>query len=152
MSGVESAFRRLVIPEPNSGCWLWLGTSRANGYGQFRREYAHRAAYRIFRCEPGRKYVLHRCDVRCCVNPDHLFLGTHADNMRDMAQKGRAPGNRKTPGHLRPRARLSPEDVATIRASDAGTVELARRYGVHRQTILRIRGGRRGRGSLYPPR
>src|SRR5581483_7763575 len=84
------------MPEPNTGCHLWLGTLCGQGYG---RVYfkgrggfpVHRARYE---CEHGpfdkSLKVCHTCDVRCCVNPDHLFLGTQKDNLQDMFRKGRA--------------------------------------------------------------
>lgn len=95
--GAVARFEAKYIPEPNSGCWLWLGPvkiGRRQGYGQFTLEGktvgAHRAAWRLFRGTiPDGLFVCHKCDVRTCVNPDHLFLGTHVDNMVDMESKGR---------------------------------------------------------------
>ena len=92
---------RHCTPEPNSGCWLWLGaTVQSRGgalYGVIggkvprRREFAHRAAWEEWRepIPPGHK-VCHRCDNSLCINPDHLFVGTQRDNIRDMHAKGRA--------------------------------------------------------------
>lgn len=82
-----------MIPEPNTGCWLWTGTSR-NGYGRFiwdgNAYTAHRVAYQILKGPvPPHLMVLHRCDTPACINPDHLFLGTQSDNMRDASRKGR---------------------------------------------------------------
>lgn len=82
--------------------------------------------------------VLHRCDVRCCVNPAHLFLGTDADNMRDMAAKGRGYVTR---GEDHAMAKLTSEAVGEIRASKQTSAELARRYGVSHKTIRLVRGG-----------
>lgn len=87
--------------EPTSGCWIWLAATNKKGYGliQIERRFtrAHRVSWRIFRgAIPTGLAVLHRCDVRSCVNPSHLFLGTTADNNRDMVQKGRHGNSQKT--------------------------------------------------------
>lgn len=76
------------------GCWRWRAGKTIWGYGQFwidGKEFpAHRVAYYIFKKEnPRGLFVLHRCDVRDCVNPDHLFLGTQKDNILDCHRKGR---------------------------------------------------------------
>lgn len=88
------------MPEPNSGCWLWVGTT-VTGYGQLtfgrKRWLAHRLAWEAFRgAVPGDLCVLHRCDVPACVNPDHLWTGTRLDNNRDMTAKGRHYQQHKT--------------------------------------------------------
>lgn len=130
-------------------CWLWTGAPFANGYGGFRlggragrTAYAHRLAWELTNGPiPDGVEVCHSCDVRACVNPAHLFLGTHAENMRDMADKGRS----NTPnanGEAHPRARLNATDVAAIRARyAAGGVlqrELATEYGVAQVHISRV--------------
>lgn len=85
-----------------NGCWPWLAAKTKDGYGQFnvggRMQYAHRVSYGMFVGPIGEYHVLHRCDNPSCVRPDHLFLGTHDDNMKDMAAKdrsGRAGGRPK---------------------------------------------------------
>jgi hypothetical protein len=85
------------IPEPNSGCWLWLGAKHQKfGYGKIgydNRKYqaAHRASYSVFNGEiPDGMLVRHKCDNPYCVNPDHLEVGTDADNMADMVRRGRS--------------------------------------------------------------
>lgn len=86
-------FMEQVQPEPNTGCWLHDGPN-SRGYSYVtvgeQRLRAHRLAWVLFRGPiPDRLLVCHRCDTPCCVNPDHLFLGTHADNNHDRDAKGR---------------------------------------------------------------
>lgn len=76
------------------GCWIWQSTIAWRGYGLYsmnrKRLAAHRASWIIHKGEiPDGLFVLHKCDVRTCVNPDHLFLGTQKDNMQDCIKKGR---------------------------------------------------------------
>ncbi len=79
----------------NSQCWLWLGSKRgSNNYGQFwangKNLFAHRVGYELFvGTVPSGKMVLHKCDTPLCVNPSHLKLGTHIENMEDRNTKGR---------------------------------------------------------------
>lgn len=75
-------------------CWIWTGSTNPDGYGRFKvngkLEQAHRFSFNFHFDKPeDNKHVLHKCDVRCCVNPDHLFLGSHSDNMKDMYKKER---------------------------------------------------------------
>ncbi len=94
-------------PEARTGlgpCWLWRGVLKPNGYGNFGRArsdtvYAHRFSFELTRSRiPAGLCVLHRCDVRSCVRPDHLFLGTQRDNAEDRDAKGRLV-TPFTPGH-----------------------------------------------------
>jgi hypothetical protein len=74
-------------------CWEWKGKPKDTGYGTFLNGYAHRYAYEIVNGPiPAGMCVLHRCDNRICVRPDHLFLGTKEDNTADMWSKGRQSG------------------------------------------------------------
>lgn len=91
--------KQYIEYDTNGGCWLWAGSIHESGYGLIgvnnRSRRVHREMWRIFRgpIPRGSGYhgtcVLHRCDIPACCNPDHLFLGTQADNMRDMRAKGR---------------------------------------------------------------
>ena len=101
MATVLERFEQKVSPEPNTGCRLGTASGNQKGYGHIningKLTRAHRAAYELYIGPiPDGLHVLHTCDVRACVNPDHLFLGTHADNMRDCAEKGRNVQQKKT--------------------------------------------------------
>lgn len=142
-------FQAKIGPLQADGCRLWTAAGRGHGYGMFnvrgRVMGAHRVAYQIaYGAPPEGLCVCHRCDTRACVNPEHLFLGTQADNMADMVAKGRRA--------IPPRgvevavARLNDQQVREIRkASGIGPRALGRRYGVSHTTIMDIRAGRRWR-------
>lgn len=148
-------FESKFIPEPNSGCWLWLGAiDKLSGYGFFsvyktpfhtkksHMERAHIASYRIFKGDPGLLNVLHTCDMRWCVNPDHLFLGTHQDNTDDMIRKGRLVKNF---GETHPRHTLTAPQVLAIRADDRPTRFIAAQYQINPVTVRKIK-----RRALWP--
>lgn len=129
-------FNKRVMPEPMSGCWLWIGVLHDTGYGRMLfhgvMDYAHRWAYRIHKGEIGDNFVLHNCDNKLCVNPDHLFLGTHQDNVQDMYRKGRG---------LKTRVRLNQSVADQIRIlllGGSNKSELALRFNVSKTTITRI--------------
>lgn len=134
--------------EDSNGCWLWQGAINYAGYGKFetgdrckgtrRSHRAHRFAYELFvGAIPGDLIVCHRCDVRACVNPKHLFLGTDEVNSHDAVAKGRS--------RFANAAKLTAEQVTVIRASSDTDRTLGARFGVSRQAIGKIRRGQRWR-------
>lgn len=142
----ESRFLAKIDKTP--GCWHWAAGKDGIGYGRHARYLgetrAHRLSYRLFKGEiPSGLKVLHTCDVRHCVNPNHLWLGTQADNVADMIQKGRSRhGDLR--GEKNGQARLTPERVAQIRKlRDVGYTytQLAEEFGVSRMTANRAARG-----------
>lgn len=124
-------------------CWLWQATKR-NGYGAIKVSgqmvQAHRVAL-MMATGPFADdlYVCHRCDNKLCVNPAHLFLGSHEDNMRDMRHKRRAVS-----GERHSNTTLTEAQVLEIRSAPP-TIrhdDLARQYGVASGTISKIRNGK----------
>lgn len=92
---VEQRFEASYIPEPMSGCWLWVGNLHpVSGHGRIgvngKSEYAHRVSYVINGKIIDDEVVRHTCDVAYCVNPDHLVTGSRTDNMDDMYRRGRS--------------------------------------------------------------
>jgi len=127
-------------------CWLWTAYINERGYGKFMTQgrclRAHRFSYSLHNglIPPG-LCVLHKCDVRNCVNPDHLFLGTNADNSRDMISKGRArPPDLR--GEKHPASKLTKEQVIEIRniynLGNITQVSLGKQFGVSNCTIFDI--------------
>ena len=127
-----------------AGCWEWSASRHRQGYGRIRlgkKEgktlQAHRVSYELFIGEiPNGKLVCHKCDNPACVNPDHLFLGTHKDNMEDKYSKGRQGILPK--GELCRNSRFKNEDVLFIRDSPLSVKELAVLYNTTTRYIYRI--------------
>ena len=125
-------------------CWVWDRYVDACGYGRLApvqgEVLAHRVAWLVF-CGPIPKgmHVLHKCDTPACVNPAHLWLGSHQDNMADRGSKGRARGG-SSPGVCSPVSKLTLADVRRIREG-GDAVLLAKAYGVHKATIRRVMRG-----------
>ncbi len=133
------------IPEPNCGCLLWEGCVNEHGYGtatvEGRQRRAHRISYALHRgTVPAGLHVLHKCDVPSCVNPDHLFLGTHLDNMADRGRKGRAA---RQVGEGHGRSKLTADQVKAIFRSGGPAAAVGRAHGVSKETVKDIRHGRR---------
>jgi hypothetical protein len=137
----EQVLARKVVDE--RGCWLYQGTLSVYGYGIYglRARLVHRLAWSLTHgpIPPG-MWVLHRCDVRRCFNPDHLYLGNHADNTRDMVERGRA-----AKGEANSKAKFTAEQVMRIRALRASGVsyhQLSRDFRVSRPALKAICTGK----------
>lgn len=137
-----------------SGCWEWTASRFRNGYGRFRldgrTQSAHRVAYELAVGQiPDGMLICHRCDNRVCVNPEHLFIGTHADNAQDMIQKGRHwivtdPG-RRAAGGLAHKARLSAaqvEEIFALSARGLAQRAIAKVVGTNQGHVSRILAGK----------
>lgn len=144
--------------DTSGDCWKWTASCNRKGYGQFRYDgrwkRAHRFSWELHNgaAIPVGLFVCHHCDNPACVRPDHLFLGTHEDNMRDMVEKGHGSGGRgpRTGERLAssPRGerhgahKLMAKDVSRIRQMYAmggwTQAALGRHFGVHTAQIGRI--------------
>lgn len=154
-----------VLPE--SGCWIWMASLGTSGYGQVYNgkrspagnkmpEGAHRVSFsEAFGPIPDGLSVLHRCDVRCCVNPNHLFTGTQKQNLRDMRRKGRGPL-----GESHGRSKLTEDQVIRIlemcRKGET-YAKVSKIFKVCPQTIANIHQGKnwkvaqQQRDGILPP-
>lgn len=138
--------RSKISIDDHTGCWNWTGSIFRSGYGQVshngRPRRAHRVSYEIH-CGPipdgSDSCVLHRCDNRACINPEHLFLGSRADNAADMMSKGRQPRVRNH-GAANGQARLTSDEVLAIR-SVVGLSQraIAKKFGVAQGQVSLIR-------------
>lgn len=137
---LQERFDAKYIPEPNSGCFLWTASLTSRGYGLLAsrrdgRQAAHRISWEMHHGPiPEGLQVCHKCDVRCCVNPDHLFLGTLADNMADRNAKGR-----QAKGRAIIRAKLTDDQVRAIRADRRIYRLICAEHGVSHGTVSQIK-------------
>lgn len=134
----------------SSGCWEWTSSKHPRGYGTFwlegKVQYAHRVSYMLFKGTiPRGLEVCHSCDNPGCVNPDHLFVGTHLENMQDMTRKGR---RQVAFGENHGTAKLRSTEVKAIRKlyRTFSTRELAKKFKVAQSTISNVlcKGWRNG--------
>lgn len=137
----ENFWRRL-IKQPGDGCWLWGSPARVSRfYGavsfEGKKDYAHRVAWRFANGPiPNGVCVLHRCDNPLCCRPDHLFLGSQADNMRDMATKRRSClGERNRAAKL---SEPAVKEIRRLRGISKTFRQIADSYGVSASVIFRI--------------
>jgi len=142
----DAAFEARTLYDPETGCMNWIGATQ-KGYGAMRTGgqtvRAHRFAWvRANGSIPDGMHVLHKCDNPLCCNADHLFLGTHIDNMRDAVAKGRAAGG-SLPGEANPNCMLKEAQVVSILSRKGKpSSSLAREFGVSNSTVKAIRAGR----------
>ena len=140
---IQQVFESKYVPVPESGCWLWIGATR-NGYGAVRRnnkiQYAHRLAFEAWRSPiPKGMNVCHTCDTPLCINPVHLFLGTHKDNVQDKMDK-----SRQARGSRQGLSKLTEQQVYEIKGrleSGETLKSIAAHYGVQFTTIHAIKAG-----------
>jgi hypothetical protein len=140
----KERFERHYTRGPKSQCWLWTGALNEKGYGSFRDKgksrTASRVAYEIHkrRLVPKGRCVCHSCDTPACVNPHHLFLGSHQKNMTDRNQKGRARGPL---GEANATTSLTEKQVRAIRHDRRKLREIAVDYGMSLSGIHGVRSG-----------
>jgi hypothetical protein len=147
VKSVKERFDSKWMPEPYSGCWIWIGSARnvrpsKRVYGEFVYErkhcLAHRVSWILFKGDiPSNINVLHRCDTTLCVNPNHLFLGTQIDNIADRVLK-----RRSAIGERHGNAKLTEREVLLIKSEIGSCRKIAARYGIGPTQVLGIKNGR----------
>ena len=145
----KQRFCERIETDERTGCHNWTGSCSTPGYGQFhwkgKQHSTHRVAWEMSRgAIPENVCVLHKCDNRRCVNPDHLFLGSHADNMHDKIAKGRSNCVR---GERHSNAKLTENMVREIKwllnfPRSISQIEIGKRYGVSYGPISQIKMGK----------
>lgn len=157
----KDSFLEKVKINPLSGCWEWCGSMYKEGYGQVSwngKDYlAHRISAWLFgisefpllgKNEKTTKFVLHKCDNKRCVNPSHLFVGTHTDNMQDAKKKGRL---RAQSGELGNSSKITNRQAEEIRKKYANGVRqsaLSAEYGVSQSSVSEIVKHKRYKASV----
>ncbi len=121
--------------EKKASCWEWT-SAITRGYGRYKGYPAHRISWMIHNGkDPHGMYVLHTCDNKKCVNPDHLYLGTQSDNMRDMWGRKRRTSNEGSKVHTWDEVKKIRSLYATGKYSLA---ELGRKFGMNRSMVYKI--------------
>jgi hypothetical protein len=139
---LSEKIERSSVKIPESGCWIWMKSLNHGGYGKtcLGKELtisAHRASYEAkYGKIPNGLMALHSCDVRSCVNPDHIFLGTQRENMEDKVLK-----NRQAHGEKHGMSKLKEDEAKEIKYSKEDTNILASKFNCSKVTIRQIRQG-----------
>ncbi len=152
--GLAARFWKRVERGTTNDCWEWTGARCRQGYGTLRSQgrtlSTHRVSWELQRGPvPRGKWGLHRCDYPPCVNPQHLFLGTRTDNVRDMVAKGR---NRPARGDAHP-IRKHPEKVrgtnnGRARLTESQVIEIRSRAAAGESVAAIARETRMSEGAL----
>lgn len=140
--GASVKDRLMLHTDKSSGeCWKWTGAKDKKGYGKIniagRYVQTHRAAWAEFKGDPGSLFVCHHCDTPACINPEHLFLGAHQDNMDDMMAK-----KRQSKGAEMPQTKLTENLVRMIRADTKSCRLWATETGTSPMAVWNARHGK----------
>jgi len=141
-SGIDKEWiLQRCIQHPTTRCWEWQFHKDKWGYGttniQQKMVFVHRKVFELWHGPiPNELFVLHECDNPACLNPNHLFLGTNLDNVKDCVKKGRKPSGTKCTS-----AKLSNEDVLFIRYSGISQTKLGLMFNVSQMTISNVKRG-----------
>lgn len=139
MKSVQERFDDKWSPVPEAGCWLWEGDALSSGYGRMKlngeQVRAHRVSYDLHKGPiPEGMHILHKCDTPACVNPDHLWAGTHAENMADRAAKGRG-----VRGASVCTAKLNDESAMEVYQAAGSQRAIAKEFGISQFAVHQIK-------------
>ncbi len=147
MNTLKEIFEGKFTRRSKNNCWLWEGSRQTNGYGRigFNKKYykAHRLSYAFYKGDvPNDLEVCHKCDNPPCINPNHLFLVTHQENIQNMIDKGRSNFVGSPPGEKAGSTKLTDKQVREIRAKYKPKIynmsTLAKQYKVSKVCIFLI--------------
>lgn len=143
---VQERIEKYTLPEPNSGCWLWIGACGSSGYPQLtvidevtgrpKSVRLHRYVCEQTHGSQNDLYALHKCDVKVCLNPAHIYYGTQKENVSDAYARGKVKSKAGENSKLN---KLTWSDVEEIRSSSETNVNLSKKYGVAPSRISEVR-------------